>query len=95
MLHFASAGAQSKGVLYCHTCRNNVKVNEVLKRPIFASYNWGFNNSTQKIAKRLCERVFLATEMPYWLDIDGGMGFGDELVSEMQEGVKNCKVLTF
>ena len=95
MLHFASAGAQSKGVLYCHTCRNNVKVNEVLKRPIFASYNWGSNHSTQKIAKRLCERVFLATEMPYWLDIDGGMGFGDELVSEMQEGVKNCKVLTF
>ena len=95
MLHFASAGAHSKGVIYCGTCHTNVKVNEVLKRPIFNSYQWGNNLSTQKIAVRLCERVFLATEMPYWLDIDGGMGFGDELVSEMQEGVKNCKVVTF
>ena len=92
MLHFASAGAHSKGVLYCGTCHTNVKVIEVLKRPIFNSYQWGNNLSTQKIAVRLCERVFLATEMPYWLDIGGGMGFGDELVSAMQEGVKGCKV---
>ena len=92
MLHFASAGAHSKGVLYCRTCHTNVKVTEVLKRPIFNSYQWGNNLSTQKIAVRLCERVFLATEMPYWLDIGGGMGFGDELVSAMQEGVKGCKV---
>ena len=92
MLHFASAGAHSKGVIYCGTCHTNVKVNEVLKRPIFNSYQWGNNLSTQKIAVRLCERVFLATEMPYWLDIGGGMGFGDELVSAMQEGVKGCKV---
>lgn len=93
MLHFASAGAQSKGVLYCGTCCTNVKVKEVLKRPIFLSYNWGKDLSTQKIARPLCERVFLATEMPYWLDIDGGMGFGDELVSEMRDGVAGCKVV--
>ena len=87
MLHFASAGANAKGMLYCGTCHTNVKVKEVLKRPIFFSYNWGNDLSTQKIAKPLCERVFLATEMPYWLDIHGGMGFGEELVSEMRDGV--------
>jgi hypothetical protein len=93
MLHFAAADANAKGMLYCGTCHTNVKVKEVLKRPIFLSYNWGKDLSTQKIAKPLCERVFLATEMPYWLDIHGGMGFGQELVSEMRDGVAGCKVV--
>lgn len=37
--------------------------------------------------------MFLATEMPYWFDIDGGMGVGAELVSEMREGVEGCMVV--
>ena len=53
----------------------------------------GSQNSTQKIAKKLCDRVFQATEMPYWLDFDGGMSFGEEMVQEMREGVKNCKIV--
>ena len=31
--------------------------------------------------------------MPYWLDIEGWMGYGEELVQEMREGVKNCKIV--
>ena len=31
--------------------------------------------------------------MPYWLDVDGGMSFGEELVQAMQEGVRNCKIV--
>jgi len=61
------------------------------------SYKQGTNQgdtgySTQKIAKTLCERVFHATELTYWLDIHGGMSFGQELMTEMREGVKNCMV---
>ena len=70
-----------------------VKVNDILKRCIFLSYNWGCNNSTQKIAAPLCQRILLETEMTYWLDIKGGMGFGDELIKEMREGVAGCVIV--
>ena len=53
----------------------------------------GKQNCTQKIATKLVDRVFQATEMPYWLDVDGGMSFGEELVQAMQEGVRNCKIV--
>ena len=74
MLSFLSkhGDTNTKGTLFCDTCQEKVKVTNILKRVIFLSYNWGFNNSTQKIAKLLCERIFLQTEMPYWLDVDGG-----------------------
>ena len=95
MLSFMSSkkDTNTKGVLFCSMCQQNVKVKDVLKRPLFLSYNWGCNNSTQKIAKPLCERIFLETEMPYWLDIHGGMGFGDELITEMREGVVECDIV--
>ena len=95
MLDFLSKreSSNTKGTFYCGVCQTKVRVNDVLKRPIFVSYNWGNNNSTQKIATRLVQRIFLATEMPYWLDVDGGMAFGDELVTEMKEGVAGCEIV--
>jgi Ran GTPase-activating protein (RanGAP) involved in mRNA processing and transport/GTPase SAR1 family protein len=95
MLFFLSKreGSNTKGMFFCFVCQTKVKVNHILKRPVFLSYNWGNNCSTQKIAKRLVERIFLATEMPYWLDVDGGMAFGDELVTEMKEGVAGCDIV--
>jgi hypothetical protein len=83
----------TKGTLFCNTCQQKVKVKDILKRPLFLSYNWGKDLSTQNIAKPLCERVFLATEMPYWLDVDGGMAFRDELGTEMREGVADCEIV--
>ena len=95
MLSFFAVNSETntKGTLFCFTCKTNVKIKEVLKRPIFLSYNWGNDLSTQKIARPLCERILEVTEMPYWLDIDGGMGFGDELVTEMREGVAACEIV--
>ena len=95
MLFFMSKDqdTNTKGTLFCLTCQQKVKVKDILKRLIFLSYNWGFNNSTQKIATLLCERIFLQTEMPYWLDVDGGMSFGDELGAEMREGVAGCEIV--
>ena len=83
----------TKGALPCFVCGEKVKVKEILRRPLFLSYNWGKDNSTQKIAKALCQRIFLWTEMPYWLDVDGGMSFGDELITEMREGVAGCDIV--
>ena len=83
----------TKGTLLSSKCKEKVKVKDILRRPLVLSYNWGNNNSTQKIAKPLCERGFLATEMPYWLDIEGGMDFGDDLVMEMREGVAACDIV--
>ena len=43
MLHFASVASErsnTKGLLYCDICDTKVKVKDVLKRPIFLSYNW-------------------------------------------------------
>jgi hypothetical protein len=88
-----SKDTNTKGTLLCFGCKEKVKVKEILRRPLFLSYNWGYNNSTQKIAVPLCKRIFLATEMPYWLDVDGGMGFGDELITEMREGVAGCDIV--
>jgi len=97
MLSFYSVSQDArtnvKGMLFCLTCNTKVKNTDVLKRKIFLSYNWGKNLSTQKIAKRLCENLFLATEMPYWLDIDGGMGVGEELVTEMRNGIAECEIV--
>lgn len=95
MLFFLSKqqATNSKGTFFCETCQTKVAVKDILKRPIFASYNWGFQLSTQKILKPLLEAIFLATEMPYWLDIDGGMAYGDELVTEMREGVAGCQIV--
>ena len=60
---------------------------------MYAHIVQGYKDSTQKIAMKLCDRVFQATEMPYWLDCDGGMSFGEEMAQEMREGVKNCKIV--
>jgi len=88
MLSFLSKDIDTNtmGTLFC----TKVKVTEILDRPFFVSYSWGNNLSTQKIAKSLCEKIFLVSEMPYWLDIDGCMGFGNELVMEMRKGVTGC-----
>jgi len=83
----------TKGTKYCIVCHTKVKVKDILKRPIFLSYNWGANKSTQKIALQLCEIIFLETEMPFWLDIDGGMAYGDGMVTEMREGVAGCTIV--
>ena len=83
----------TKGTLLCFGCEEKVKVKDILKRPLFLSYNWGKDLSTQKIAKPLCQRIFLETEMPYWLDVNGGMGVGDELITEMREGVAGCDIV--
>ena len=88
-----SKDTNTKGTLLCFGCKEKVKVKDILKRPLFLSYNWGKDLSTQKIAVPLCKRIFLATEMPYWLDVDGGMGFGDELITEMREGVAGCDIV--
>jgi len=31
--------------------------------------------------------------MTYWLDVKGGMGFGDELITQMREGVAGCVIV--
>jgi len=92
MLSFLTS-KNTKGTLYCFSCQTKVRVKDVLKRPIFLSHNWGCCLSTQKIAQPLCHRIFLLTEMPTWLDVDGGMGFWDELVTEMREGVAGCDIV--
>jgi hypothetical protein len=92
MLAFLSHTVENS-TFYCKACQGKVKVNDILKRPIFLSYNWGCDNSTQKIAKPLCERILLETEMTYWLDVEGGMGFGDELITQMREGVAGCVIV--
>jgi hypothetical protein len=92
MLAFLSHTVENS-TFYCTVCQERVKVNDILKRPIFLSYNWGCDKSTQKIAKPLCERILLETEMPYWLDVEGGMSFGDELITEMREGVAGCVIV--
>jgi len=91
MLSFLT-GNNTKSTLYCFFCQTMVRVKDVLKRPIFLSYNWGCCLSTQTIAQPLCNRIFLLTEMPTWLDFDGGMGFGVKLVTEMREGVAGCDI---
>ena len=93
LFYLAKERASTKGTLICNICGQKVKVKDILKRPIFLSYNWGFNKSTQRLAIPLCKRIFLATEMPVWIDIDGGMGFGDELGAEMREGVEDCDIV--
>ncbi len=92
MLAFLSHTVE-ESTFYCTVCQVKVKVNDILKRCIFLSYNWGCNNSTQKMAAPLCERILLETEMTYWLDVKGGMSFGDELVTEMREGVAGCVIV--
>ncbi len=93
MLAFLSPHTVENSTFYCTVCQGKVKVNHILKRCIFLSYNWGCNNSTQNIAAPLCQRILLETEMTYWLDIKGGMGFGDELITEMREGVAGCVIV--
>jgi len=31
--------------------------------------------------------------MPYWLDIDGGIGFGNELLMERRKGATGCDIV--
>jgi hypothetical protein len=92
MLAFLSHTVENS-TFYCTVCRGKVKVNDILKRCIFLSYNWGCNNSTKNIAAPLCERILLETEMTYWLDVKGGMGSGDELITQMREGVAGCVIV--
>ena len=96
MLHYLDkkdSGANTAGTIYCNTCNEKVTIKQILKRPIFISYNWGKDCSTQKIAIPLVWDLLNQVDMPSWLDVDGGMGYGEELVTAMREGVAECNIV--
>jgi hypothetical protein len=88
------------GAVTCPACRRAgrpglVRVMDVAPPEVFASYNWGAALggglfSTQELARVLLRRVEEAGDVMCWLDVEGGMGAGQDQLAEMRRGVRRA-----
>ena len=98
---FEESNNARTGFLDCPQCakhgRPHIRVLDIISPEVFLSYNWGHKVddrwSTQEIVKRFRRHIEDASDCLCWLDVEGGMSAGDELVTKMRDGVKNSHVV--
>ena len=98
---------KKEGEVDCPKCRrarrpNMIPIIELIKPQVFFSYNWGSaitlpdgrkGLSTQAHVIPLRNRVELSTDLLVWLDVGGGMQYGQNHINLMAEGIKNSVVV--
>jgi hypothetical protein len=57
------------------------------------SYNWGKELSTQKIVNSMRLQIEQGADVVCWFDVGGGMGAGQNLIQEMEEGIRKSTVV--
>ncbi len=86
------------GSVECPVCEaagrpKTLKILDVVVPEVFASYNWGRQQSTQAIVRAMRTRIEEDASVVCWFDIGGGMGAGQSHLEEMEEGIRKCTVV--
>ncbi len=95
----AALGGGRAGSVRCPLCELALRILDVLQPPIFFSYNWGVflsaigTWSTQDLVKLMRSAIELGTGLGTWLDVGGGMGAGQSVRAEMEQGVAQSNVV--
>eukprot|EP00961_Rhodomonas_salina_P034375 463240-Rhodomonas_salina.2 len=107
LLYFGEENQGRVGALECVKCRaagrpHAVRILDIIAPEVFLSYNWGVvqddgrggrEYSTQAIVKPLQQRLEQDEDVVCWFDVGGGMGAGQNLKAEMEEGIRKCTVV--
>jgi len=104
---FSGANFQKSGTMRCPKCACadrtcDLRILDIVVPQVFFSYNWGKKQtledgsdeySTQKSVTPLRSRIELGTNLLVWLDIGGGMGFGESHTDAMCDGISKATVV--
>jgi len=71
----------------------SIQILDVIAPEVFMSYKWGCDNSTQKLVKPLWVTIEQDADVVMWFDVGGGMGAGQAVKAEMEQGVLKCTVV--
>mmetsp|Transcript_2337 Transcript_2337/g.5484 ORF Transcript_2337/g.5484 Transcript_2337/m.5484 type:complete len:317 (-) Transcript_2337:322-1272(-) len=78
--------------IYCKRCQKEVDVLDVVPPQVFLSYNWGHDNSTQKMVRQVKQKIEDTTSLQCWLDVEGGINPGEDHMQRMEHGVSRCEL---
>mmetsp|Transcript_37236 Transcript_37236/g.99101 ORF Transcript_37236/g.99101 Transcript_37236/m.99101 type:complete len:1895 (+) Transcript_37236:92-5776(+) len=97
-LLFTEGDRQRVGMVKCSVCGESSRVMDVVPPEVFGSYNWGAKKpngeySTQEMVVKLLRDVEFHTDLVCWIDVEGGMGAGQDLIKEMLHGIIKSNVV--
>ncbi|EKX32523.1 hypothetical protein GUITHDRAFT_121310 [Guillardia theta CCMP2712] len=78
--------------IYCDGCQREMDVLDVTPPQVFLSYQWGHDNSTQKMVREVKRRIEEQTSLQCWFDVEGGINPGEDHMQKMELGVSRCEV---
>jgi len=76
-----------------------IRILDIITPETFISYQWGIfdkaiqTHATQAFVKRVKDFIEETAEIVVWMDIAGGMGAGQNLQAEMQDGIRKSTVV--
>ncbi|EKX45794.1 hypothetical protein GUITHDRAFT_108245 [Guillardia theta CCMP2712] len=76
----------------CDGCQREVEVLDVTPPQVFLSYQWGHENSTQKMVREVKRWIEEQTSLQCWFDVEGGINPGEDHMQKMELGVSRCEV---
>ena len=101
LLHFSEEALEGgrAGAVPCLYCNENIRVLDIVVPEVFLSYNWGVRDeaagtySTQEIVRSMRFAIEDGADVVTWFDVGGGMGAGQSVGAEMQQGVAKSTVV--
>ena len=87
------------GAINCPCCASSIRVLDIVVPEVFLSYNWGVFDpstntfSTQSIVSAMRRPIEHGADVVTWFDVGGGMGAGQSVKKEMQQGVLKSTVV--
>ena len=101
LLYFAEGALQGAraGAVQCPSCNMSIRILDIVVPEVFFSYNWGVLDaaagtfSTQEIVRLLRFVIENGADVVTWFDVGGGMGAGQSVGAEMEQGVAKSTVV--
>jgi ankyrin repeat protein/Ca2+-binding EF-hand superfamily protein/GTPase SAR1 family protein len=98
-LNFSEMDTQRAGTVLCEVCCRRIKILDLAPREVFGSYSWGYKLaespprfSTQEVVLPLLKQIEIEADVMCWVDVNGGMGAGEDHLVEMRRGVEAARV---
>ena len=101
LLYFTEGALKGarEGAVQCPLCVMFIRILDILAPEAFLSYNWGVHDaaagtfSTQEIVRSLRFAIEDGADVVTWFDVGGGMGAGQSVAAEMEQGVAKSTVV--